>query len=137
MKIVVAAVLIVAVSGCVPEEPTTFATPSGRSAHTVRCIGDSGQCMQKAAATCSGRYQVLDSYSNAGGLVADIIPGPVIWSTLTFACGATDGQIPTFPFRGERMSMPIFPPAPAQIQSNATTRCSSFGDTLTCRTSSY
>jgi hypothetical protein len=126
---------ILALSGCVPDEPTSFAAPSGELAHTVRCTADSGQCMSKAAATCSGPYQVLDSYSNAGGLVADIIPGPVTWYTMSFSCGASDGRMPSFPFRGGQMVMPSIPAR--SVPTTQRTNCIGYGNSVSCTSTSY
>ena len=126
-------------AACVPDASSTFVAPSGASAHTVRCTSDAGQCMQKASETCSGSYQVLDSHSNAGGLVADVIPGPVTWYTLTYACGATDGKMPTFPFEGGHMTMPTFsaPPTQPRYSTTARTNCTSSYGNVNCTTTSY
>lgn len=79
----------------------TFVGPDGQELSTVRCTSSTGQCFAKAQQVCKGKpYSVIDSYSNAGGLAADVIPGPVTWYTMTVQCGASDGKIPQFPFRG-------------------------------------
>jgi hypothetical protein len=38
------------------------------------------------------RIKILNSESHAGGLLADILPGPVTWYTMTYVCGASDGK---------------------------------------------
>src|SRR5262249_40916894 len=67
-----------------------------------------------------GSYQILDSESHAGGLLADIIPGPVTWYTMSYACGPSNGRLADFPFRGPHYK-------PPSIQT-----CSQFGNTVTC-----
>lgn len=73
---------------------TSYYGPSGEKVSTVRCTRTSTGCFQKASAACGGPYQVLDSYSNAGGILADFIPGPVTWYTMSFQCGPSDGRMP-------------------------------------------
>jgi hypothetical protein len=89
-------------SGCVVPTETAVTGPSGNSMSTARCSQSPQGCLKVAAESCQGPYQVLDSYSKAGGLVADALPGPVTWYYLTFQCGPSDGRLPSFPFRGPR-----------------------------------
>jgi hypothetical protein len=49
---------------------------------------------------------VVDSYSKAGGLVADILPGPVTWYYMSYQCGKSDGRMPSFAFRGQNYQRP-------------------------------
>ena len=87
--------------------------------------------MKTANQTCKGSYQVLDSSSNAGGIVADILPGPVTWYRMSYQCGRSDGRMPTFPFRGQSYS----PPAVVVTQPTMrTTNCNRFGNNVTCTT---
>lgn len=72
-----ASTFIVALSGCVEPSETSVKGPSGQALVTAKCSQSPDGCFQKAANTCQGSYQILDSYSKAGGLVADLIPGPV------------------------------------------------------------
>jgi hypothetical protein len=74
--------------------------PSGATFNTAKCSHTSDACFQKAAATCGGPYQVIDSESHAGGTLADVLPGPVTWYGMTYQCGPSDGKMPTFAFRG-------------------------------------
>jgi hypothetical protein len=65
----------------------------------------SNTCLQKASQTCGGGpYLVLDSDSHSGGLLADVMPGPVTWYAMTYRCGPSDGKMPTFAFRGQTFS---------------------------------
>jgi hypothetical protein len=74
-----------------------------------------------AAAACGGgSYQVLSSESHAGGLVADVLPGPVRRYSISFSCGPSDGRMPAFPFQGRTMAdVMAAMPAPAQIVQTA------------------
>lgn len=119
--------LALTLAGCSGEEVKTVSGPSGAEMATVRCTRTADQCLAKASAACNGgSYQVIESYSNAGGLVADLMPGPVTWFTMRFQCGASDGRLPTFPFRGADYVQPVAP-------TPTTTTCSSYGNTATCR----
>ncbi|WP_290577350.1 4-fold beta flower protein [Ketobacter sp.] len=72
---------------------------------TVKCRTDSSKCLTAASVSCGdGGYQVYSSESHAGGMLADIIPGPVTWYSMSYVCGPTDGTIPEFRWTG-----PTFP----------------------------
>src|ERR1700730_6130908 len=79
---------------------TSFVGPSGAQIHQAKCSQSPQACYQEATKICNGSYQVLDSESHAGGLAADVLPGPVTWYGMTFSCGASDGRLPSFVFRG-------------------------------------
>ena len=104
-----------------------IASPSGVTVSYIKCSAKAGKCMNKAAAFCKGSYQVIDSESHAGGLLADILPGPIRWFSMTFLCGKSDGQMPVFPFGGPDFVMPslITPPT-------IRTTCNSYGNTVSC-----
>jgi hypothetical protein len=96
--------------------------PSGAVIQQTKCNGSPSACFKQAAKTCGGSYQVVDSSSNAGGLVADILPGPIVWYKMSYQCGPSDGKLPTFEFRGPVYNPPV----------RTTTTCSKFGSTVTC-----
>ncbi len=106
-----------------------IASPSGVTINYVKCSKKSGKCMNKAAAFCEGSYQVIDSESHSGGLVADLLPGPVTWYSMTFLCGKSDGAMPLFPFRGPEPAMPSFV-VPPTVRTN----CTTIGNMLSCTT---
>jgi len=97
----------------------SFTGPTGETVSTVRCTRDTTPCFEKASEQCGGgTYRVTNSYRNAGGLFADILPGPVTWYTMSVVCGKPDGVMPTFPLRGEEPKMPPMPQqAPVQHQT--------------------
>jgi hypothetical protein len=54
----------------------SFIGPSGRPMHSTKCSRSPNDCYRSASQACAGPYKVLDSQSNAGGLVADLHAGP-------------------------------------------------------------
>lgn len=119
-----------ALSSCVSsQEPVQG--PSGQIIQETKCNGSPNTCLKTAAKACKGPYQVIDSSSNAGGLVADIFPGPVTWYRMTYQCGKSDGRMPTFQFRGQS-----YTPPPVVVNNNTprmtTTNCNRFGNQVTC-----
>lgn len=95
-------------------------SPGGQQLFISKCSVSPQRCMGDASSTCGGPYQVIDSESHAGGLLADIFPGPVSWYSMTYRCGASDGAMPAFEFRG-----PEYRP-PSYVQ------CHTFGQSVVC-----
>jgi hypothetical protein len=91
-------VAAVSLSGCDLTSGNSFASPSGAVVNTAKCPRSSDACFQKAAATCAGPYQVVDSDSHPGGAFTDGAAGPVVWYSMTYQCGPSDGKMPAFPF---------------------------------------
>ncbi|MDZ4201384.1 MAG: hypothetical protein U1C96_04460 [Gallionella sp.] len=128
----VAALLL---AGCTTTNVKEYQAPDGTSIKTVKCTSDPSKCFEQASQSCSseGSYRVISSESHAGGLIADIFPGPVTWYSMTYACGPSDGKMPDFKFTGERYTPP--PPSAAPViikQSPSTTNCTTFGNTVNC-----
>lgn len=96
------AALVIAAACLLPA--TAFAEtiigPSGKPLNIAKCNRDSMKCLSEAGRKCGGPYQVIDSESHAGGLFADILPGPVTWYSMVYRCGRSDGRMPRFPHRG-------------------------------------
>jgi|SRR5215471_16570839 len=109
-------------SGCCSAQ--TIVGPDGKPlkpAHSAKCSQSPMGCYAQATRDCGGRsYQTLDSESHAGGLLADILPGPVTWYAMSYMCGPSDGRRADFPFRGPHYK-------PPSIQT-----CSQFGNTVSC-----
>jgi hypothetical protein len=95
-----------ALSGCVAASNGSIQSPGGQTIRETKCNGSPNGCFNKAAQICKGTYQVVDSSSNAGGLIADILPGPITWYRMSFVCGKSDGRMPAFPFRGQQYTPP-------------------------------
>jgi hypothetical protein len=133
----------IALSGCMETAGPTFNGPSGTPVNTAKCMYSSASCMQQASGTCHGPYQVLDSDSHSGGLVADLMPGPVTWYALTYQCGPSDGKMPAFAFRGQQfVDSPVQPIQPVgnagdpprlQNAIPPTVRCHTYGNQTTCQ----
>ena len=80
-------------SGCCSAQTS----PSGKPLqpiHRAKCSQSPAGCYEQATRDCrGGSYQILDSESHAGGLLLDILPGPVTWYTMSYVCGPSDGKI--------------------------------------------
>lgn len=86
-------------------------TVGGEPVYESKCKGSAGECIVDAREKCGAGYEVLDSESHAGGALADVLPGPVTWYTMTFKCSDfASGEPPAFPFRGQRYE-PASPPS--------------------------
>jgi hypothetical protein len=109
-------------SGCCSAQ--TIVGPDGKPlkpAYRAKCSQSPTGCYAQATKDCGGRsYQIVDSESHAGGLIADILPGPVTWFAMNYTCGPSDGRLAEFPFKGPRYK-------PPSIQT-----CSQFGNTVSC-----
>ena len=127
-------------AGCGTQSASEFRAPDGSTLKSVKCASDSSRCFATAAQSCpgGGTYRVVSSDSHAGGAIADIIPGPVTWYSMTYACGLSDGRMPDFNFVGQRYT-PSPAPAPRPIivtpaPAATTTNCIKVGDTVSCST---
>jgi hypothetical protein len=67
-------------AGCnIGPQVKSYTGPTGEKVSTVRCTRETSPCFEKASEACNGKsYRVTNSYRNAGGLFADVLPGPVI-----------------------------------------------------------
>lgn len=117
-KIVVAA--LVALSLVAPAYAEIILSPSGQPLNKATCKSDPGGCLNEAGRACGGPYQVIDSESHAGGMLADWLPGPVTWYSMLYQCGASDGRMPSFDFRGPQWRTPSM------------TSCSVMGQSVYC-----
>jgi hypothetical protein len=89
-------VAAISLSGCLTSG-NSFQSPSGAIVNTAKCT-NTDACFQKAAATCGGPYQVIESerqlYDSGNRIL-----GSVVWYSMTYQCGPSDGKMPTFAFR--------------------------------------
>lgn len=88
---------------------TTFTAAPTEAAQRfqTKCKGDSRACIQEARRTCRTGFRVLDSESHAGGLLSDVIPGPVMWYSMIYQCSNSPGYRPDFPMRGQAFRPPV------------------------------
>ncbi|MCC8954110.1 hypothetical protein H8B02_11750 [Bradyrhizobium sp. Pear77] len=100
LEIVILCVAAIGLGACDVTSGNSFVGPSGATVNTAKCSQSSDACFKKAAATCGGSYQVINSESHAGGAFADAVEGPITWYVMTYQCGPSDGRMPTFAFRG-------------------------------------
>ena len=104
----------------------TFIGPTGEKGSSIRCTKETSSCFIKASEVCEGKsYRVIDSYRNSGGLLADTLPGPVTWYTMSIVCGPSNGIMPQFPLRGSEPEMPDFSPG-------TRTECVQNGNRVNC-----
>jgi len=86
-RIVLFCLAALSLSGCMETTGPSFNGPTGAALNTAKCSQSSVGCLQKASQICGGQYSVVDSESHSGGLVADLLPGPVTWYAMTYQCG--------------------------------------------------
>lgn len=138
MRNLTAVALAAFLVGCATTGVDEVRGPSGAAVKSVKCVSDSGKCLAAASESCGqGSYQVLDSSSNAGGAFADLMPGPFTWYRMQYACGPSDGKMPTFQSRGSSYVPPpiiVAPAAPAARPRSTTTNCNRIGDQVNCTT---
>lgn len=117
-------------AGCSTAGVSEFKSPDGVSVKTAKCVSSVQKCFGMASESCpnGGEYKVLSSESHAGGLVADYIPGPATWYSMTYICGKSDGQMPRFPFGGPEPAVSQYVPPPQPV----TTQCTRIGNTTNC-----
>ncbi|MDZ4127608.1 MAG: hypothetical protein U1E02_26095, partial [Hydrogenophaga sp.] len=114
MRSLTVVALAALLTACASTSVDEIRGPSGVAVKSVKCVSDSGKCMAAASESCGGgSYQVIDSSSNAGGAIADVMPGPFTWYRMQFACGPSDGRMPSFAFRGSSYTPPPVVVAPA------------------------
>jgi len=118
---------LITTASCASPQSKDFMTPSGNKGAQIDCVSDTSECFQKASETCGNNsYQVINSWSNAGGSYKDWIPGPFTWYHMQIMCGTSDGKMPQFRFKGQEYIPPKGP---------TVTKCSdSGGNTVTCKT---
>jgi len=104
MRVIVVLLATTLLAGCAATEGGTgllqLNAPNGALYYRVKCNGTEQRCLAQASQACGGPYQVITSESHSGGLLADLIPGPVMWYSMHFQCGPSDGAIPTFRHNG-------------------------------------
>lgn len=135
MKTLIAVLTALLISGCASTSVSEFKSPDGVVVKKVKCTSDPTKCFALASESCPkpGTYQVVSSQSNSGGLVADLIPGPITWYAMTFACGASDGKMPDFQFVGQRYTAPPPSAQPLVIKNQPiNTSCTKYGNTVNC-----
>lgn len=126
-------------TGCASPTVSEFSAPDGTTVKQVKCTSDPQKCFASATDSCGGgTYRVVSSESHAGGLIADLMPGPVTWYGMSYICGPSDGKMPDFAFRGQQY---VPPPEPITVKVKPqnsgprTTNCTpTYGGGMNCTT---
>ena len=133
-----APILLIVLVGCASPAVNELRAPDGTSMKNVKCNVDAQKCFVSASESCKaigGTYRVVASRSNAGGMLADVLPGPVTWYNMTYVCGPSDGKMPDFPFSGQQYVAPAAIVNQPQRRSPPTmTNCVRTGDYVNCQT---
>jgi clan AA aspartic protease (TIGR02281 family) len=86
----------------------TIVAPSGKPLYRAKCSQSLTGCYQQATRDCAGgSYQIVERESHAGGLLADILPGPVTWYTMSYTCGPSASAEGPASTRGASISIPM------------------------------
>jgi hypothetical protein len=116
----VGAALVAALYFALPHAAHAYHAPGGGEVHVTKCK-DQGECYDQASQSCGGgSYQVIDSDSHAGGILADWLVGPVTWYKLMYTCGRSDARFAAFPWRGR------------QYEPGHSATCTRWGNTAIC-----
>ena len=122
--LILAAAAAIALAPVAAAPAHAYRAPSGQELHQTKCKSDPSACYDEASQACQGPYQIIDSNSHAGGIFADLFPGPVTWYGITYVCGRSDGRLAAFLWRGSKAHEP----------GVITTTCGPDGNAVTCRT---
>lgn len=104
-------------------DPSNGGEPGGAEYFKAKCKSDIEDCANDAREQCGGAYTVVHRESHAGGLLADALPGPVTWYTVTFRCGAAAEEIASSA-REDALAVFVMP----QCQSDWMGRCGLLAD---------
>jgi hypothetical protein len=109
MRLGILTITLFSLAGCAGTTVNELQAPNGSAMKNVKCNMDSQKCFVSASESCKatdGSYRVVSSHSNAGGTLADVIPGPLTWYNMTYICGPSDGKMPEFAFKGQQYVAP-------------------------------
>lgn len=88
MKALLLIVVAMTVMACGAAGPRQIFSSSGNVGFTLECTHSRENCLIQAGAMCgSAGYHILNESSHAGGLLADWLPGPVLWFNIQVECG--------------------------------------------------
>lgn len=68
-----------------------------QSFNTVKCNIDFKNCLETIRSVCGGKYDIHSRGAHMGGLLADIIPGPIVWYTAVYSCSKISKSPPAPP----------------------------------------
>ena len=87
-KVFLLLAIMVIANGCSGKVAATkISGPTGGVAYIVKCKKSVAYCMQKLGTLCKGSaYDIISDDTHAGGVFADILPGPTVWHTVVATC---------------------------------------------------
>jgi hypothetical protein len=68
-----------------------------QSVNSVKCNIDFKNCLETIRSVCGGKYHIHSRGTHMGGLLADILPGPIVWFTAAYSCGEISQSSPAPP----------------------------------------
>jgi S1-C subfamily serine protease len=68
-----------------------------QSVNSVKCNIDFKNCLETIRSVCGSKYHIHSRGHHMGGLLADIIPGPIVWYTAVYSCGEISQSSPAPP----------------------------------------
>jgi hypothetical protein len=96
----------IGLSGCMATAGPSFNGPTGEAINTAKCSKSTVGCLQTASQVCGGPYAIIGNESHPGGVLADVIPGPVTWYVMAYRCAPSNGKMPTIASRGVSRGAP-------------------------------
>ena len=100
--------IFTALASCGMSKNKATVSSSGVTTHEVKCTGSNNDCMNTANANCPSGFNAVYSDSHAGGILADILPGPITWYELHYICSSSPGTPPAFAWQGPQDMTPVF-----------------------------
>ena len=73
-------------SGCASTGDSAFVGPEGESIYFTKCNVSQEGCLKEIAEHCPSGYNTINTETHMGGILADLIPGPVRWWSITYSC---------------------------------------------------
>ena len=79
-------ILLLLVVGCASTGDSAFVGPEGESIYFTKCNVSQEGCLKEIAEHCPSGYNTINTETHMGGILADLIPGPVRWWSITYSC---------------------------------------------------
>ena len=86
MKKILLLLSLLLVVGCVSSSGSAFVSPEGESIYYTKCNVSEEGCLKDIAENCPSGYNTINTETHMGGILADLIPGPVRWWSITYSC---------------------------------------------------
>jgi hypothetical protein len=87
MKTLILVGLVFIIPGCVSSSSRAIVGPDGSIAYRLTCHPDIAECWEEAGNRCGpSGYHVVDKSVHMGGIIVDLLPGPVPWYNVMVSC---------------------------------------------------